>query len=76
MSKGRYLYGMRLRAAAPGAQPKGLDTWTEDVSGKYWSIIYYLRPLTEEECKAYDLDYLGREDDLDRIEHNYYDDKE
>ena len=65
MNKERYLYGTRLRPAAPGAQPKGLDTWAEDTSGKHWSILYYLRPLTEQEVRSYDLDYLGREDDLD-----------
>lgn len=64
-----FVYGMRLRPYGMGCQPKGV-CWVcdcEDVyrpSGEYWSIICYLHPLTEEECRAYDLDYLGREEDI------------
>ncbi len=71
----KYWYGMRLREAAPGCQPKiGLMNIRypkpnrDLVQGKkYWSILTYSRPLTDEECHKYD---------LDRIEQNYYDDKE
>lgn len=63
----RYVYGMRLRPAGPGCQPKGMLNYADDPNGKYWSILTYDRPLTDDECRNYD---------LDRIEQNYYDDKE
>lgn len=32
---------------------------TEIDAGKYWSIIYGNEKLSDEQLKAYDLDYLG-----------------
>ena len=54
----RYYYGMRLRGYSPGAQPDGVVEHQYDVSGKYWDIIAYNHPLTEEECFMYDLEYI------------------
>lgn len=61
-----YLYGMRSRPYGIGCQPKGAEfichgdeivptsihnrAWV-----KYWSIIRYDSPLTEQECEDYDL---------------------
>lgn len=54
-----YAYGMRLRGAAPMAQPKkGLCEIMEDPTGKYWNILLYDRVLKEKEEKDYDLDFL------------------
>lgn len=59
-----YIYGMRLRGFAPGAQPmNGLDHAEDDRTGKYWSILYYRRKLSNEELKDYELDYLGEGED-------------
>lgn len=55
-----YRYGMRLRPFSIGCQPmKGLKEWQDDVTGKYWSILTYDRPLTEEEIESYELDDLN-----------------
>ena len=55
-----YKYGMRLRGFSFGCQPNvGLDHADDDESGKYWSILYYTRKLTENEVRDYELDYLG-----------------
>lgn len=53
-------YGMRLRGFSPGAQPKEgwMDTETDPLDD-YWNILVYSRKLSTEECKQYDLDYLG-----------------
>lgn len=62
-----YKYGMRLRPAMPGAQPRDFVKFTEPEEEKqtfkrhYWNILYYTRKLAQEEMKAYDLDYLGEE---------------
>lgn len=55
-----YKYGMRLRGFSPGAQPKEgwLDTEVDPLDD-YWNILVYARKLSEEECRQYDLDYLG-----------------
>ena len=62
----RYVYGMRLRPAAPGAMPKeGLvqidigDAYS--MRRNYWGILTYDRQLTEKECDDYDLDHLWTE---------------
>lgn len=56
-----YAYGMRLRPASPGAQPKGLIDIKE--GGKmYHNIITYSRILSEKEVRDYELDYLGEEE--------------
>ena len=58
-----YLYGMRLRGFSPGTFPKhGFNHRRDDHTGKYWDILAYTSLLTEEECRAYDLDFLGKED--------------
>lgn len=60
MAKIIYLYGMRSRAASPGAQPKeGFIDAQEDVMGEYWNVIAYDRPLKKTEMRQYDLDYIG-----------------
>lgn len=54
-----YKYGMRLRGFGPGCQPKeGLLYGEDDITGKYWDIIVYDRPLTDKEIAEYELDYL------------------
>lgn len=55
-----YKYGMRLRGFSMGCQPMdGLVERIDDMTGKYWDILVYNRKLTQSECRAYDLDYLG-----------------
>lgn len=51
-------YGMRLRGASPGAQPKDFKRFDESDS-RYWNVLYYDRILTDEETYHYSLDYLG-----------------
>ena len=56
-----YVYGMRLRGFSPGAQPKdGLICGFDPSSrfNRYWSVLYYNRELTAEECSHYSLDLL------------------
>lgn len=58
-----YYYGMRLRGASPGAQPKkGMrricDKATFEDGALYHDVVAYSRVLTEEECEQYDLDFL------------------
>lgn len=57
-----YKYGMRLRPAMPGAQPRGFVKFDESDS-RYHNVIYYGDQLSEETMKAYELDYLGEEAD-------------
>lgn len=55
-----YVYGMRERGFAPGAQPT--EGWVDtevDPLDDYWNILVYSRQLTREECEEYDLDFLG-----------------
>ena len=58
-----YLYGMRLRGASPGAQPKGFEIVTERYKSlggsRYYDILRSDRLLTDDEQNQYDLDYLG-----------------
>ena len=58
-----YKYGMRLRGFSPGAQPRQgwLDAGT-DPEGKYWNTLFYNRKLTDEECRDYELDFIGCEE--------------
>ena len=53
-----YHYGMRLRGCSIGCQPNGFIRREDDVTGKYWDIIVYDRPLTNEEVEHYDLEYI------------------
>ena len=55
-----YKYGMRLRGFSIGCQPMdGYIDREDDRAKKYCDILFYNRPLTSEELKAYELDYLG-----------------
>ena len=56
-------YGMRLREFSIGCQPmEGLKQWEDDPSGRYWNILWYDHKLSSEECRDYNLDYLGAEE--------------
>lgn len=51
-----YRYGMRKRGCSIGCQPKeGFIERSDSEDGKYWDIISYDRPLTEEETRHYSL---------------------
>ena len=57
-----YKYGMRLRPFGIGCQPKGFYIGVDvDGNSKYWSFVWYEKPLTKEQCEQYELDYLGIE---------------
>ena len=57
-----YRYGMRLRGFSIGCQPmQGLDFAEDDPTGRYYNILVYNRPLTEQEQKDYELDELKGE---------------
>lgn len=61
-----YKYGMRLRGFSIGCQPLGCFVKREeDKTHKYYDILYYFRPLTERECKHFELDFLGLEENHD-----------
>lgn len=54
-----YKYGMRLRGFSIGCQPKeGFIRREDDQTGRYWDIIIYDRPLTDDETNHYSLDRL------------------
>ena len=58
-----YLYGMRLRGFSIGCQPMDrLIERYDDNSGKYHDILAYNRPLTKDEITAYELDFIGQEE--------------
>ena len=55
-----YTYGMRLRGFSIGCQPKeGFVKRRDDISGLYYDILSYSRPLTDKEVNDCELDYLG-----------------
>ena len=54
-----YKYGMRLRGFSPGCQPLDGLRKAEEGEETYYDFLFYDRPLTEDEQKHYDLDYLG-----------------
>jgi len=54
-----YLYGMRLRGAGPGCQPLDGLLRIAPGGGQYRSLLIYDRPLTDEELKQYELDYIN-----------------
>lgn len=61
MEKILYTYGMRLRGYSSGCQPReGFVAADDDVLQEYHNILYYDRKLSDEDCKNYDLDYLGK----------------
>lgn len=52
---------MRLRGFSIGCQPMdGYVAHDDDVLNEYHNILLYDRKLTEDECRKYDLDYLGK----------------
>ena len=54
-----YRYGMRLRGFSIGCQPKdGLIKREDSHSSRYYDIVVYDHPLTEQECSDYELDDL------------------
>ena len=56
-----YTYGMRLRGFSIGCQPlEGYIAHDDDVLNEYHNILLYNRKLYEDECRKYDLDYLGK----------------
>lgn len=56
-----YLYGMKNRGFSPGCQPKeGFLDAEYDPMDDYLNILVYLRPLTEQEIREYELDYIGK----------------
>lgn len=60
-----YKYGMKLRPAGIGCQPKGFID-IEDVNKNetgYWSIVEYDRKLTEEETKHYSMELIEERND-------------
>ena len=55
-----YKYGMRLRGFSIGCQPMiGLIRREDDITGRYYDILVYNRPLTESEISGYELDSLN-----------------
>lgn len=55
-----YRYGMRLRGFSIGCQPMiGLIRREDDITGRYYDILVYNRPLTESEISEYELDSLN-----------------
>lgn len=56
-----YAYGMRLRGFSIGCQPMdGFVARRDDVTGKYYDILFYNRKLTDKEVADYELDYIGQ----------------
>ena len=57
-----FVYGMRARGFSPGCQPRvGIVRAEEDLSGKYYNILYYDHRLTDKEIERYELDDLNNE---------------
>lgn len=55
-----YYYGMRLRGFSIGCQPReGFYEVMDDEEHRYHDILVYTRPLTDQELKDYELDFLG-----------------
>ena len=57
-----YLYGMRLRPAGPGCQPKEGLLRIAPGGGQYHDLLIYDRPLTEKELMDYELDFINEVD--------------
>lgn len=60
-----YRYGMRLRGASIGAQPKGFIKFDES-DNRYYNVLYYPERLCDEDVWHYSLDYLGECEDEER----------
>ena len=55
-----FVYGMRLRGFSIGCQPRrGFVCREDDATGKYYDIIVYNRPLTADEIRDFELDFIG-----------------
>ena len=63
----RYIYGMWLRGASPGAQSKEGLVEIEKGDDRYRAVITYSRRLTNREQATYDLDYIGEYDEPERV---------
>ena len=51
---------MRLRGFSPGAQPmKNLIGAYEDPTRTYWTVLEYSSPLSEEDRKSFELDFIS-----------------
>ncbi len=60
-----YRYGMRLRGYSIGTQPKeGLLRREDSSDDRYYDILVYGRPLTQEELRNYELDDLQQTSEL------------
>ena len=56
-----YKYGMRLRGFSIGCQPDGAVRREDSPSNKYYDIIVYDRPLSEEDIRHYSLTPIENE---------------
>ena len=55
-----YYYGMRLRGFSPGCQPMdGLIRRIDSDSPRWHDVLVYRRPLTADELKNYELDFIA-----------------
>lgn len=50
---------MRLRGCSIGAQPDGFEIIENTIEDKYYDLLAYEKPLSDEELKEYELDYIG-----------------
>ena len=54
-----HVYGMRNRGFSPACQPMdGLVKQIDGKGSKYHDLLVYKRKLTEEEKRAFELDYI------------------
>lgn len=52
----RYVYGMKYRGFAPMCQPmRGYVGHTQDPKGRYYNLLAYDRPLSDDEVRDYEL---------------------
>lgn len=57
-----FVYGMRLKGFAPGCQPMaGLVKQCDDPQGKYYTLLYYTYPISADDMRQYELDFLWEE---------------
>ena len=59
----KYIYGMRLRSAGIGCQPKDFLEILQEHPKRYWDAVVYNRKLTEQECFVYSMDLIGEIND-------------
>lgn len=65
------IYGMKLRPAGPGAQPKENLAKILPGTHDFWNLLAYRDALPESEVKGYDLTYIGRVAYLKDIDYYY-----